>query len=71
MNRRFRAELAAERFIGALAITSLTFMLVWVPEPVCHTDEREMLVELAVDDLLRHRDDRLGAPRVERCRVRD
>jgi hypothetical protein len=24
--------------LARLAITSLTFMLVWVPEPVCHTD---------------------------------
>ena len=26
-----------EASIARLAITSLTFMLVWVPEPVCHT----------------------------------
>jgi hypothetical protein len=28
-------------------MTSLAFMLVWVPEPVCQTDQREVVVELA------------------------
>ncbi len=39
------------------AITSLTFMLVWVPLPVCHTDERELAVVRARDHLVGGRDD--------------
>ena len=46
--------------MARLEITSLAFMLDWVPEPVCHTDEREMRVELALDDLLGGGDDRLA-----------
>ena len=44
-------------------------MLVWVPEPVCQTDQRKVIVELAVDHLLRRAHDRLGAPRVERAEL--
>ena len=55
--------------MARLAITSLTFMLVWVPDPVCQTTSGKLIVELAVDDLLRGLDDRLGAPRVERSEL--
>ena len=40
-------------------------MLVWVPEPVCQTDQRELVVELAVDHLLGGRDDRPADVRFE------
>ena len=55
--------------MARLAITSLTFMLVCVPEPVCQTDERKLIVELAVDDFLRRLHDRLGAPRIEQAEL--
>ncbi len=43
-------------------MTSLAFMLVWVPLPVCQTDEREVVVELAVDDLVGGAAISVGAP---------
>ena len=43
--------------IARLEITSLAFMLDWVPEPVCQTTQREVVVELAVDHLLGRGDD--------------
>ena len=36
-----------------------------MPEPVCQTDQREMIVELALDHLLRRLHDRLAELRVE------
>ena len=41
--------------LARFASTSFTFMLVWVPEPVCHTDQRKLLVEGAVHHFLRRR----------------
>ena len=51
--------------MARLEITSLAFMFDWVPEPVCQTDQREMVVELAVDHFLGGRDDGLADLRVE------
>jgi hypothetical protein len=45
------------------AITSLTFMLVWVPEPVCQMTSGKLIVELARTD-----DFRRGLPRSRRRR---
>ena len=53
--------------MARLAITSLAFMLDWVPEPVCHTDQRELVVELAGDDFLRRGNDGVGERRVEQA----
>ena len=46
--------------MARLAITSLTFMLVWVPEPVCHTDSGNSLVQVAGDDLVGDARDQLA-----------
>ena len=51
--------------LARLAITSLTFMLVCVPDPVCQTTQRKMIVEFAVGDFLRGRGNRRGAPAIE------
>ena len=48
------------------AITSLTFMLDWVPRAGLPDDERELVVELARDDLRRRLLDRVGDLGVER-----
>ena len=45
------------------------FMLVCVPEPVCQTDERELVVVLAGEHLVGGGDDRVGLLRVERAEV--
>ena len=55
--------------MAALAITSLTFMLVWVPEPVCHTSSGKCPSSLAVGDVLRGCDDGAGALAVERAEI--
>ena len=51
--------------MARLAITSLAFMLVWVPEPVCQTTSGNCVVELAVDHLLGGARDRLAELRLE------
>ena len=51
--------------MARLAITSLAFMLDWVPDPVCQTTSGKVVVELAVDDLLRGLDDGVGQPHVQ------
>ena len=43
--------------MARLEMTSLAFMFVCVPLPVCQTDEREVVVELALDDLVGGLDD--------------
>ena len=63
-------RLAAERrrpasSLARLAITSLTFMLLWVPRAGLPDHQREVVVELAVDHLVGGRVDRLGEPGVE------
>jgi hypothetical protein len=40
-------------------MTSLAFMFDCVPEPVCHTN-KEVIVELPLDDLFCRRDDEVG-----------
>ena len=52
--------------MARFAITSLAFMLLWVPEPVCQTTSGKWLGELAVDHLLGGARDRVGEPRLER-----
>jgi hypothetical protein len=42
------------------------FMLLCVPLPVCQTEERELHVVLAGDDLVRGAHDRVGELRIER-----
>ena len=51
--------------LARLAITSLAFMLVWVPEPVCQTTSGKCIVELAGDHFGRGRGDRLAELLVE------
>ena len=46
--------------LARLASTSFTFMLVCVPEPVCQTDERELVVVLAGEHLVGGGDDRVA-----------
>ena len=55
--------------IARFEITSLAFMFDWVPEPVCQTDEREVVVELAVDHLLGRGDDGGRDRRIELAEV--
>ena len=52
-----------------MAITSLTFMLVCVPEPVCQTSSGKLIVQFAVGDVLRHFGDGVGAAPVERAEI--
>ena len=46
--------------MARLEMTSLAFMLVCVPLPVCQMREREMGVELALDDLVGGAHDEVG-----------
>jgi hypothetical protein len=52
VDRLLAAEHAAGELDGAVAITSLAFMLVWVPLPVCQTTAGTARRELAGDDLV-------------------
>ena len=67
MHRRACAALAAEQLVARLASTSFMFMLVCVPEPVCHTDERKLRVVPAGEHLVGGGGDRLAVSRVERA----
>ncbi len=48
------------RSLARFARTSFMFMLDWVPEPVCQTDERELVVELALHHVGCRRRDGVG-----------
>ena len=54
------AQLTAEELLARLEMTSLAFILDWVPEPVCQT-ANEVIVELSSDDLRGRFDDGLAA----------
>src|ERR1700749_1405524 len=47
-------------WMARLLITSLTFMFDWVPRPGLPHEQREVLVQLPVDDLVAHPDDQIG-----------
>ena len=59
MYRRFRPDDAAGQLMARLAITSLTFMLVWVPEPVWNTPSGNSSSHLPSITLLRGRRDEI------------
>ena len=46
--------------MARLEMTSLAFMLVWVPLPVCQICSGKSIVELALDDFVGGLDDELG-----------
>ncbi len=50
-------------------MTSLAFMFVCVPLPVCQTNEREVVVELAVDDFVGGADDEVDLLRRQRAQL--
>ena len=55
--------------MARLEMTSLAFMLVWVPLPVCHTRSGNWSSSLPVGDLARGLHDELGQRRVEHAQV--
>ena len=69
MHRLFRAELAAERDIGGVGDHLVDVHVGLGAGAGLPDQQREMLVELAVGDVLRHRDDGPGAPGVERAEI--
>ena len=70
MDRRFRAERAAEQLVGAVGDHLVDVHVGLGAGAGLPHDQRELIVELAVDDLLRGLDDGLGAARVERAKPR-
>ena len=69
MHRLLGAEFAAERDIGGVGDHLVDVHVGLGAGAGLPDQQREMLVELAVGDVLRHRDDRLGAPGVERAEI--
>ncbi len=65
MHRRFRAELAAEHLVGAVGDHLVDVHVGLGAGAGLPDHQREMIVELAVDHLLRGLDDGARAPRVE------
>ena len=65
MDRRFCSELAAEPLVGAVGDHLVHVHVGLSAGSGLPHHQRELIVELAVDDFLRSLDDRLGAPRVE------
>ena len=63
MHRRFRAELAAEHFVGAVGDHLVDVHVGLGAGAGLPDHQREVIVELAVDHLLRRLDDGVGAPR--------
>ena len=69
MHRLFRAEFAAERDIGGVRDHLVDVHVGLGAGAGLPDQQRKMLVELAVGDVLRHRDDGLGAPLVEAAEI--
>ena len=69
MDRRFRAERAAEPLVGAVGDHLVDVHVGLGAGAGLPDDQRELIVEPAVDDLLRRLDDGLGAARVERAKL--
>ena len=69
MHRLFGAEFAAERQIGGVGDHLVDVHVGLGAGAGLPHQQREMPVQLAVGDVLRHRDDRLGAPAVERTEI--
>ena len=66
MDRRFRTQLGAELFVGAIGDHLVDVHVGLGAGAGLPDDERKLIVEFAVDDLLRGCHDRFGASRVER-----
>ena len=69
MDRRFRAEFLAELLVGAVGDHLVDVHVGLGAGAGLPDKKREMIVELAVDDLLRGLHDRLAAPAVERSKL--
>ena len=69
MDRRFRTELAAEPFVGAVGDHLVHVHVGLGAGSGLPDDQRKLLVEFAVDDFLRGLDDRFSAPRIERSKL--
>ena len=69
MNRRFRAARRAQHLVRAVGDHLVDIHVGLGAGAGLPDHEREMLVELAVDHLLRGGDDRLGAARIERAEL--
>ena len=69
MHQLFRAEFAAERQIGGVRDHLVDVHIALGAGAGLPHQQRKMLIQLAVGDVLRHRDDRLGAPGVEAAEI--
>ena len=69
MNRILGAELAGEQFVGAVGDHLVDVHVGLRAGAGLPNHQRELIVELAVDDFGRRLHDRLGAPRIERAEL--